>query len=118
MSKLIALDDNGKIVHWNQAAQRILGLAESQVVGRVLHECDIAWGFPFPLEKFAPTLTKTSSVVLRDVPLHHGDGQEAILGFSCTDNLSWKDACGATNKMFVVPRLPRRSANILFAPPT
>lgn len=81
-SILIALDSNGRIVHWNQSAQRILGLSDAEVVGKLLDECAIPWDFPFPLKHLATTLTQTASFVLRDVPLQHLGGKEAILGFS------------------------------------
>jgi PAS domain S-box-containing protein len=79
-SILIAVDAGGRVRRWNQAARDLLGLEESEVVGRSLGEVPISWGVPDILKFVSDLIGGERDVRLEDVRCRRADGKEAVLG--------------------------------------
>ncbi len=81
-SILIGIDAESKIIRWNQAAQKVFALEESEVIGRSLHECGIQWEFPVLAELIADARSKQAPIYLNDIRLKRAPGEEITLGFA------------------------------------
>ena len=83
-SILIGIDMATKITWWNTTAERTFGLASSQVVGRPLRECGIAWDAQAILKALATCRTTRARVRVDDVRFQPPGKKEGFLGLSLT----------------------------------
>ncbi len=79
-SIVIAVDENGRVTQWNAAAEEMLGLAEADVIGKPLDECDIPWDSTEPTEMMAACRNSDTSVRLDEIRFTRPDKTTGMLG--------------------------------------
>jgi PAS domain S-box-containing protein len=79
-SILIHVDEDMRVTQWNGAAEQTLGLTASDVVGRLLKDCDIGWDWEAVGKGIADSRRANQPVRLGDMPFRHPAGGEGFLG--------------------------------------
>ncbi len=81
-SVLIGLNPENRIIHWNKIATETFGVEESDMLGKLLSECDISWEWQ-KIERGINECKKfRKSIRLEDVNFERTDGKKGILGIS------------------------------------
>lgn len=81
-SILIGLSPSGKILQWNQAAARVLGVASTQVLGKNFEEIQLPWDPQRVLEGISTCSETANSVRVDDLPFTRSDGKQGFLGLT------------------------------------
>jgi len=81
-SILISIDPQGRVLHCNAAAQRILKVSAAEIVGRELGDCGIPWDWPKVAEAIARCREKKSAIRVDDVHFYPQADKEGLLGLT------------------------------------
>lgn len=79
-SILIELSEGNRVIHWNSAAERILGIPGEELMGMPFHECALQWDWKRISENLAACLVECVPFRLDDVSFVRPDGKERLLG--------------------------------------
>jgi PAS domain S-box-containing protein len=78
-SIVIAVDQNGAVTQWNPAAEQAFALAATDVVGKLLNDCDIPWESTEPIEMIAACRDSESSQRLDEIRFTRPDGTTGLV---------------------------------------
>ncbi len=78
-SIVIGVSAEDTIIHWNPAAERILGCRYSEVIGKKMNECGVAWKWDVIFEGIADSIANDAPVHLEAVGITGRDGTDKIL---------------------------------------
>ena len=79
-SILVELSGENRVIRWNSAAERILGVPAEDVMGMPFHECALQWDWKRMSEGLAACLQQGAPLRLHDVGFVRPDGKERLLG--------------------------------------
>ncbi|MBN1866721.1 PAS domain S-box protein [Candidatus Sumerlaeota bacterium] len=79
---LIGMDETGRILRWNSAAEARFGIPKSDAVGKNFADCGIAWDSLKILEEIGECRTSGEPVRLPEVHYTRADGEDAILALT------------------------------------
>ncbi len=78
-SILIGVDEQGKVIQWNQTAEDTFSKHSSEVVGHSFDECGIQWDWTSVERKISHCLDQGQATRLDDIRYLRSDGKEAFL---------------------------------------
>jgi PAS domain S-box-containing protein len=78
---LVAVDADGRVTQWNEAAREALGLPPEGALGRRLADLDVPWRGDPVVEQLAAGAT-TAPTRLDDIGYHRPDGSEGFLSIT------------------------------------
>ncbi len=81
-SILISMDEKGRIVQWNAAAERVFGISKAEVMGQTLPECNIQWDCDKIIEAVNLCKSREKSTPVDDVHFKRTDGTDGFLGLT------------------------------------
>jgi PAS domain S-box-containing protein len=90
-SILIGIDKHDKITRWNSAAEKILGIPASKVIGKSILTCGINWDFPKILQQIGRCGEQNDQIYWTDIKYINGQGKEGYLDVTVN---SLKTNCG------------------------
>jgi PAS domain S-box-containing protein len=79
-SILIGLNPRGGVWHWNEEAEKVLGVAAAEAVGQKLHELPIQWDLAKISEALVGCRKGSRSIRLENVRFRRQNGKDGFLG--------------------------------------
>jgi len=81
---LISMDENGRIRHWNPAAEKLLSIPASQAIGQIFTQCAIPWEWTHVLKNFRDILLRDKPIQISNIHFKHPDKIDGILNILIT----------------------------------
>jgi len=81
-SIVVGVSEEGLVMEWNPAAEKIFGLTSAEVIGKLFAKCPIHWNWPDVIEPISFYLTKKGQYKLDNLHYTRTDGKEGLLEFS------------------------------------
>jgi PAS domain S-box-containing protein len=81
---LIAIDADGTVTRWNQAAERSFDIPAAQVMGRRLADSGIDWNWDWMLRRIAEACARDHPTRFDEIRYRRADGKERFLGITLT----------------------------------
>jgi len=81
-SILISIDENDKIIQWNDLAESTFGITASDVLGKPFHECGIKWIDTGVIKQILACRNKNQSTRIDDVRFTNPVGKVGFLGIT------------------------------------
>ncbi len=81
-SILIALDEEDRVVEWNNKAEEILNVSSREALGKRLCDIDIAWSSDAIMKAIETCRYERQEVRLDDIPLKANGDQNRLLGIT------------------------------------
>ncbi|MDR3567393.1 MAG: cache domain-containing protein [Syntrophobacteraceae bacterium] len=78
-SILIGLTAEGKIMRWNNAAEKTFGIGSSSAMGKTVHQCGIEWDWVKVSDAISCCRTGTDTAKLHNCRFLRNDGKEGFL---------------------------------------
>lgn len=81
-SILIGVDERNVITHWNQTAERVLGISSETVLGQPFERCELRWNKNDILDSIQTCKHTNQAIRMSDMPFFNVEGDMRLLGIS------------------------------------
>ena len=107
-SVLIGVDENDRIIRWNQAAEAAFGRATADVLGLPFRQCGVHWDWSV-LDRCVAECRKTNQAIHpEEIPFQRADGSEGFLGMT-VNPIRW-DSVEPSGFLIVAADITQRRA--------
>ena len=79
-SIIIRINHEDRVTHWNEVAERVLGIPHAKAIDQPLSQCGVDWDFAILKKGIDDCRTKKIPLYLDDIPFKRSDGTKRILG--------------------------------------
>ncbi len=81
-SIIIGLNRENRVRIWNRGAEKILGISQSEIIGRKIDECDILWDLEKIRAGISECRIKRTPIRLDELDFKRPDGSRGFLGIT------------------------------------